>query len=279
MPGCGNFATAGMGLVDHAAPAKRWLAAQASKGDSVKGSSMLFVRRLFVVSLATLALAAWADEAAIRKNLGERLPNFPAIDEVSKTPIPGIYELRIGAEVLYTDEQGQYVFQGSLIDTKSRANLTEARIAKLTQIDFAEPAAQGRDPHQAGHRRAQAGGVRRPQLRLLQEAGARVAVAEGRVDLHLPLSDPRPRFERQGARYLVLRAIRARSGAAGWSRATRRPRRWAPATARRSSAIWRLGTRSRVSGTPAVVFEDGSRSPGAIPADQLESRIVAAKRP
>ena len=39
--------------------------------------------------------------------------------------------------MLYTDEQGQYVIQGSLIDTKSRVNLTEARIAKLTQIDFA----------------------------------------------------------------------------------------------------------------------------------------------
>ena len=39
-----------------------------------------------------------------------------------------------------------------------------------------------------------------------------------------------------------------------------------------------LGNRHRVTGTPAVVFEDGSRTPGAIPADQLESRLVAAAK-
>ena len=94
---------------------------------------MSFVRSLFVVWSLALGVTAWADEAAIRKNLAERLPNFPKIDEVSKTPIPGLYELRVGTEVLYTDEQGDYLIEGSLIDTKSRANLTEARIDKLTR--------------------------------------------------------------------------------------------------------------------------------------------------
>jgi thiol:disulfide interchange protein DsbC len=44
---------------------------------------------------------------AIRKNLPERLPNLPKIDEVSKTPVPGIWEVRLGSEVVYTDEPGQ----------------------------------------------------------------------------------------------------------------------------------------------------------------------------
>ena len=36
--------------------------------------------------------------------LKERFPNFPAIDEVSKTPIPGIFEVRVnGTEIIYTD--------------------------------------------------------------------------------------------------------------------------------------------------------------------------------
>src|ERR1044071_7136891 len=103
-----------------------------------RGFSMLStIRALWMTSLLWLPTVPAADEAAIRKNLAERIPNFPPIDEVSKTPIPGVYELRIGAEIFYSDEQGQYVLQGSLIDTKSRVNLTEQRIAKLTQIDFA----------------------------------------------------------------------------------------------------------------------------------------------
>jgi thiol:disulfide interchange protein DsbC len=239
---------------------------------------MLFVRRLFVVSLATLALAAWADEAAIRKNLGERLPNFPAIDEVSKTPIPGIYELRIGADVLYTDEQGQYVFQGSLIDTKSRANLTEARIAKLTQIDFASLPLKD-------------------AILIKQGTGARKLVVFGDPNCGYCKKLERELLSLKDVSiYTFLYPILgpdsnvkardiwcARDPGKVW-------RGWmvegnAPPKAMGtcdSSALERnmaLGTRSRVTGTPAVVFEDGSRSPGAIPADQLESRIVAAKRP
>ena len=99
------------------------------------------VRRVVLAALAFSALAlgqaAFAQEALIRKNIAERLPDFPKIDEVTKTPIPGIYELRIGAEVLYSDERGEHILQGELIETKTRNNLTQARIDKLTAIDFA----------------------------------------------------------------------------------------------------------------------------------------------
>ena len=88
-----------------------------------------------VLALA-FAPAAFADEAAIRKNIGERVPNFPKIDEVTKTAIPGLYEIRIGTDILYTDEEGNYVIEGQLIETKTKTNLTEQRIAKLTAIDF-----------------------------------------------------------------------------------------------------------------------------------------------
>jgi thiol:disulfide interchange protein DsbC len=84
-----------------------------------------------------MAQAAVGQEAAIRKNIAERLPDFPKIDEVTKTAIPGIFELRIGTEVLYTDEQGNHLIQGELIETRTRNNLTEARVAKLTAIDIA----------------------------------------------------------------------------------------------------------------------------------------------
>ena len=85
---------------------------------------------------ACLVPAAFADEAAIRKNFAERLPDFPKIDELTKTAIPGVYEIRIGNEILYTDEQGNYLIEGQMIETKSRLNVTEERIAKLTAIDF-----------------------------------------------------------------------------------------------------------------------------------------------
>ncbi|MBX3610698.1 MAG: DsbC family protein [Hydrogenophaga sp.] len=95
------------------------------------------IRSLALGLLAALSLHAFAQEAAIRKNLAERLPNFPPIEEVTKTPFPGLWEVRLsGNQLLYTDDAGTYVLGGPLIDTKNKVNLTEARTEKLNAIAF-----------------------------------------------------------------------------------------------------------------------------------------------
>ena len=93
-----------------------------------------------LLAAATLAfgLSAQAQESTIRKTLGERIPQMGKIDEVRPTAMQGLYEVRIGTDVFYTDAKGNYVIQGELIDTKARRNLTEDRINKLTAVDFAE---------------------------------------------------------------------------------------------------------------------------------------------
>ncbi len=95
------------------------------------------VNMLCFSALLALAGTAFAQEAAIRKNLGERIPQLQNIDEVGKTAIPGLYEIRVnGADIYYTDAEGNYLIQGSLIDTKLRRNLTEERVEKLTAVAF-----------------------------------------------------------------------------------------------------------------------------------------------
>jgi thiol:disulfide interchange protein DsbC len=236
---------------------------------------MSMIRILAAASCWALTMTAMADEASIRKNLTERLPNFPPIDEVTKTAIPGIYELRIGAEVLYTDEHGQYVLQGSLIDTKTRTNLTEARIAKLTQIDFASLPLKD-------------------AILIKQGSGTRKLVIFG---------DPNcgycKRLERD---LLALKDVSiytflypilgpdstaksrdiwcAREPAKAWRGwmvdGDAPPKSTGKCDAAALERNLALGNKHRVSGTPAMVFEDGTRAPGAIPTDQIESRIVAA---
>ncbi len=238
---------------------------------------MLFVRTMLAVLALALACGAWADEAAIRKNLAARLPNFPPIDEVSKTPIPGLYEVRIGTDVLYTDEQGQYVIQGSIIDTKTRANLTEARIAKLTQIDFASLPLKD-------------------AMLIKQGSGARKLVV---------FADPNCGYCKRLERDLVaLKDVSIYTflyPILGPDSNVKSRNIWC---AREPGKVWRswmvdgatppkamgacdtaalgrnlaLGSRHRVNGTPAVVFEDGSRSPGALPLEQIESRLIAAAK-
>ena len=85
---------------------------------------MKLFKSFAAVSLVALSLtAAFAQEAVIRKNLAERLPAFAKIDEVSKTPMSGLYEVRVNeADIFYTDAEGNFLIQGNLIDTKARRN-------------------------------------------------------------------------------------------------------------------------------------------------------------
>jgi thiol:disulfide interchange protein DsbC len=80
---------------------------------------------------------SYAQEDVIRKTLAERIPKLPKIDEVSRSPMAGLFEVRIGGtDIYYTDAGGNFLIDGQMIDTKSGKNITEERINKLTAIDF-----------------------------------------------------------------------------------------------------------------------------------------------
>ncbi|CAM5783259.1 DsbC family protein [Rhizobacter sp. Root404] len=230
---------------------------------------------LTVMSLG-LAQAAFADEALIRKTLAERLPNFPAIDEVSKTPIPGLYEVRIGTELIYTDERGDHVIQGSIIETKTRSDLTQARIDKITAIDFA--ALPLKDA-----------------IVWKQGTGARKLVV---------FADPNcgycKKFETEMQQvkdvtvYTFLYPILggdspekskniwcAKDNGAAWRdwmiKGTAAPRSMGNCDTAALQRNVALGKKFRVNGTPALVFEDGKRVPGALPPAEVEKQLVASR--
>ena len=96
-----------------------------------------FVRFVGVVTLMCLAAAAGAQEAAIRQALAQRLPQLKVVDEIKPAGVSGLYEVRVnGSEIYYTDAKGDFLIDGQIIETKTRRNITEDRIAKLTAIPF-----------------------------------------------------------------------------------------------------------------------------------------------
>jgi thiol:disulfide interchange protein DsbC len=50
-----------------------------------------------------------------------------APDGVAPTPVPGIVEVRRGADIVYMTSDGKYVFTGNLFEVANHKNLTEAR--------------------------------------------------------------------------------------------------------------------------------------------------------
>lgn len=85
--------------------------------------------------LTLTALTAQANEAHIRKTLEARVQGIK-IDGVVKTPYLGLWEVRVGEELLYTDDKVSYIFSGSVLDGRNMKNLTEERLQKLTAIKF-----------------------------------------------------------------------------------------------------------------------------------------------
>jgi len=76
-----------------------------------------------------------ATAAAIRATLHERIPELQ-IQGIHKSPLPGLYELDTGAELLYVNEDGSLIFAGRIVDSKTRADLTAERWDKLNAVDF-----------------------------------------------------------------------------------------------------------------------------------------------
>ncbi len=91
------------------------------------------------LSFAQGAVAPSADPAAARVKAAMEgfLKGRHQVDEVRRTPVAGIYEVRLGNDLLYVDEKGQYLFyEGSLVEMKSQRNLTQERVDELLTIDF-----------------------------------------------------------------------------------------------------------------------------------------------
>ena len=223
---------------------------------------------------AFLSHAALADEAAIRKNLAERLPNLPPIDEVSKTAIPGIYEVRIGTEIVYADENGNHVFQGNLIDTKTRTSLTEARVNKLTAIDFAQLPLKDAIVWKNGTGARKMAVFADPNCgycKRFEQDLQKIKDVTVYTFLLPVLGGDSP----QKSEAIWCSKDQAKAWLA-WMLEGKAPQRNIGQCATPMERNLEFSRKYRINGTPAIIFSDGTRIPGAIGAEQIEKQLVAS---
>lgn len=92
------------------------------------------------ISAALLAITTTgvsvADEASLKKAIEAAYPKFK-VDSVTKTPYPGLYEVFMGGQIVYTDEKLSFLIaEGRLVDPKTKKDITGERLEELTKIDF-----------------------------------------------------------------------------------------------------------------------------------------------
>ena len=88
---------------------------------------MKTVLRSTIAALALLATTAQADSKAVEAALKTALPTIKP-DAINESPIKGVYEVVVGARLFYVSEDGRYLMQGSMVDLKSREDLTEKKL-------------------------------------------------------------------------------------------------------------------------------------------------------
>jgi thiol:disulfide interchange protein DsbC len=240
----------------------------------------MFVRfRTLTTALAlalTALLPAQAQEAQIRKALAERLPQLPKIDEVTRTPIPGLWEVRYGGiELLYSDDKGDFIFvNGSMVDTKTRTDLTEARTEKLLALDFNKLPLKDAMVIRQGKGSRKMAVFEDPNCKRFE--GDMAALKDVTIYLFLvPILGPDSQLKSRD----IWCAKDAAKAWRSWMLENVVPPKAADkcdaSVLDRNLAFART---HRITGTPTVFFEDGVRKPGAIPGDLLEKLLVAAAK-
>lgn len=88
--------------------------------------------------LVTASCTAFADDGA-DKVLGALHLRYPATQfgAVTPAPLPGLFEVVMGKNIIYTDESGRYFLFGHLYDMQLQRDLTAEIKEQVARIDFA----------------------------------------------------------------------------------------------------------------------------------------------
>ena len=92
----------------------------------------------WIVLMAALCSVASATEtsekADVRAAIAKKFPGVKT-EAIRPSPVPGVYEVPMGADTAYVSADGRYIFAGDLYEIDSRTNLTEtARAAGRTKL-------------------------------------------------------------------------------------------------------------------------------------------------
>jgi len=231
----------------------------------------------FLASLLLAFPAAAQDPVAerIKAELKKKISEA-TVDGVRKVPYGGLYEVTVGSEIFYTDEKATFLLLGSLVDTRTRENVTEARMRQVSRIPFDVL------PLDSAIKIVRGNGSRRVAVFADPNCGyckrfERDLIGVNDITVYLFL-------------YPILAPDSVQKSKAVWC-APDRGKAWLDymvrdmavpvdtACATPIDKILEFGKSKRIQGTPTIFFEDGERVPGAISAADFEKKLALAKSP
>ena len=235
---------------------------------------MSFVCSGALSQTAAKAPAAGSAEAQVAARFAEK-SGGAKVDQVFKGP-GGLYELLIGGQLLYVDRDVNFVIVGTMLDPRTRENLTQKRLDTALKVDFKSL------PLDRAVKTVRGDGSRvlvtfeDPNCgyckRLWQSMGELKNVTI--YTFLYPILSP-DSADKSKAVWC------SKDRAASWDELMVQGKQPTTPAADCKNPIEQnvaLGRELGINGTPTIIFADGTRAAGALPVPAIEQRIAAAKK-
>lgn len=229
-------------------------------------------------SASICAVAATPEETAVKKLIEPRLGGDAKVISVMKTPYAGMYEVRTDSnDILYTDKEARYLFVGRVIDTSTYQDYTKERVDAITKVKFADL------PFDSALKMVKGNGKR--VLAIFEDPNCGYCKHFRQTTLNELDNVTVYTFM-----YNILSEDSTVKSKNVWCSADRQ-KAWddwmlngkAPAAAadtclaNPNDKIYALGRKLKITGTPTIIFADGSRIPGAVDLKALEAKLGSIK--
>lgn len=230
---------------------------------------------IFTTFAAGFSLAETTQEAAVRKLVEPKLGKNAKIETVTKTPYSGLFEVRVGTEIIYTDKDAKYLIVGNIIDADNSTNFTKQRIDEINKVTISDLPLES-------------------ALKMVKGDGKRVMVTFEDPNCG-PCKQLRKNIQALDNvtvytfMYNILAADSAEKSKNIWCANDKNMawdewmlnRKLAPTAetncANPNEKVLALGKKLRINATPTSVFMDGSRLMGAVDVKALEGKLAALK--
>ncbi len=217
------------------------------------------------------------DEARVHKLVEPRMGNNVKVDAVEKTPYGGLYEIRTGGDIFYTDANARYMFVGKVVDLGTLQDLTRARTDELAAIRFADL------PLDMAIKTVKGNGERVmavfedpncPYCRKLHETLRGI----DNVTVYTFLLNILSEDSAAKSKNIWCAADRSQAWQQ-WMLETKAPPAAPAGCIAPGEQVLALGRKLHVQGTPTIYFADGSRSGSGFDAATLEARLRKGTKP
>ncbi len=226
---------------------------------------------LLLIALAAFGGAAHANEAAVKQAV-EAWLGGTKVDGVRKTPYLGLYEVRLGTDILYTDEKLTYIFSGHIIDGKTRQNLTQERMNKLSTIKFSDLPLELAVKTVRGDGKRVIATFEDPNCTYCKKL-ARDLQGMNNITIYTFLLPILSQDSVDKAKAVWCAADRAKA----WNELMVNGVAPAPGTCEApTEKVLALGQKLGVRGTPTIFLANGERIPGFVAGAQLEQKMAQA---